>query len=230
MSKIEKTDAEIRGKLYQTVCGEPREPSRDEAREATGRFFQLAQVNANASAFCRNSVLHGLPHWTRVFQYYRMLCWLGQEEKDMNAGVLFAAFHDSQRTHEDYDSWHGEKAAHVLFKLLAQGEEKVIQPISGMNREQVLALTLLLQTFQKESLMLAGQAAGLACALHTELRVVDFKLKTEGLEDSVVAQVAYCIDADRLDYGRLGVQVDPAMLITEEAKRLAGILNAINFG
>lgn len=75
---------------------------------------------------CRNSVIHGVTHWERVYKNgLRLLT----PEVNANVVAAFAYLHDSCREDDNYDEEHGPRAAemiksirHTLLEFLSDEE------------------------------------------------------------------------------------------------------------
>ena len=102
--------------------------------------------------------------------------------------LLFGLYHDCMRVSDFNDKDHGGRAAKKVLEDYTSGELSV-------TNEEFLALVY-------------------ACMYHTNgLLEVD----NEDLRQYEV-EIKCCWDADRLDLGRVGIEVDPKKLCTESAK------------
>lgn len=68
----------------------------------------VRQIRELALSRWTNSQLHGISHWDRVYAYGKLLVTPGV---DPLVVALFAYLHDSCRTSDGYDTFHGPRAA-----------------------------------------------------------------------------------------------------------------------
>jgi len=141
-----------------------------------------------------NSTYHGIDHWKRVERNGLYLAeQYGFSEKEKFMVSLFAYFHDSQRINEGIDIRHGPRAGKLVLSLVPLLEKEI--------RRDALP---------DHNLNLADwHLVATACREHTHC-----KFTTDIF-------VEVCCDADRLDIGRVGIEVDAKYLFTAEAKRIA---------
>lgn len=192
-------------------------------------FLRVATINLAHNNAMRASVLHGFQHWSRVLAYARMLSHMMEFEGTMRTEALFAAMHDSMRKNEDYDEWHGGQATNALLRVNAAGQSGGLMPGgSGLSVAHAMQLSV---TFKECGVDLQEvMNVADACERHTVLTPEDFDASLEGRNEMTKQHVRICLDADRLDYGRLGTPVESKWLFTDEAKQIAEVLNEINFG
>lgn len=198
------TEENIRWMLYN------RQLSPNLSRGPEKVFTSLAMNNLEANPRIRLSIDHGFTHWRRVFTNFAMLVSMYGLKGYLNeAGVIFAAYHDSKRINEDYDEWHGPRAAQYLKSI---GGDKLNECGGRVFSPDMVA------------------AAVTASEHHTTIMPATFEDTIGSVSEDTKWVVALAADADRLDYGRLGLPIDEKMLFTEGAKLVAKILNQIQFG
>jgi hypothetical protein len=146
---------------------------------------------------------HGVDHWERVHSNARRLAeseGLGGSVYTFEAVELFAMFHDCQRYSEYDDAEHGMRAASLLMDFMKWN-------------------------FLRSYSVNAIYAAARACALHTDLNPRDgafsdlkhYTMTTDNIYDHILM---ICLDADRLDLGRVGINTHERFLFTESAKMI----------
>jgi hypothetical protein len=168
-----------------------------------GLNYLIAEALKNAPL--QNSPLHGVCHWVSVFRNAMVIAELAklnstlQEFIDPNldftaVAILFALFHDCRRHTEGEDLTHG-----------AFGSTALLSAIYGHS------------VFVHLEAEFAVAAS--ACAMHT---VVDFQLEHPCMEASKTMDlqaafaIGMCLDADRLDLYRLGIEPHPKYLYHRE--------------
>jgi uncharacterized protein len=133
---------------------------------------------------------HGPEHWLRV--YYNALDGVvrlrGQEAASLTSIMLFALLHDCERKEEGYDPLHGLRAAGFLMDL--HKAEKL--PFASNSQIKTACIAI-----EDHS--------------HGYLDVYNHNLDLIG-----ETTVKLCWDADRLDLPRVGIAVDPRMLLIQD--------------
>lgn len=164
-----------------------------------------------AGAPLSHSEIHGFRHWLDVLHHGMGLVAEGSPrhrllQRDVLA--LFALFHDSERTTEDACDEHGPAACASMLRRRGQIRSAII----GLNPWAV-------------------DLAAHACRIHTaceyprdsdELRPGVTKVGVPPhlltLDELTCPIVGRCLDADRMDLVRLGIDPNPAMLYTQRAR------------
>ena len=142
--------------------------------------FALIMEHAFACRLYKSNV-HGIEHWRQVEHNGILLA--DNTGADIDVVRLFAIFHDSKRSNDNYDSRHGMRGADFAKECrLAK-----LFDIDDMRFEKLYH----------------------ACMFHTD----------ECVADDITINT--CYDADRLDLGRVGIQLNPAKMATEFGKELA---------
>lgn len=158
------------------------------------------------------SSLHGFRHWLTVLSN-GMAIIDKTPEIQSNAFrltmVLFALFHDVRRETEGHCNQHGKMASIFLTNGLDQGQ------------------AAWLTNFGPEVV----KTASFACELHTICEVpTRSPLLRPGISvspifgkmsESEAVIIGACLDADRLDLGRVGITPDPFYLFTQAARNHA---------
>lgn len=124
-------------------------------------------IEVRRKARLRESPLHGEVHWRAVAATFLHIQ-KNKSDIDLEVGLAFALFHDSQRQDEMGDTWHGEAAAEFVAS-----SDTLLHLIGPARRDQVFA----------------------ACALHNE-----------GYVERNNRSIGACLDADRLNLVRIGIQ------------------------
>jgi hypothetical protein len=98
--------------------------------------YLLAQYSPKEEWFLRPKGIHGTDHSLRVFILQEVLAQLLIKEglKLNNEALRWAAItHDTQRKNDDFDPWHGERAAHWV-------KENLVSHIPQQSLEMVMYL------------------------------------------------------------------------------------------
>ena len=143
---------------------------------------------------------HGKPHWDQVLVNAEEIAdKMAARDKYVNTKILFAfaMIHDSQRFDEDEDIYHGTRAANWIG-----AHRTAVQDYFELDRVETNTLRF-------------------AVALHSDGLIT---ADEHGLYKNTIEA---CWDADRLDLPRVGVEVDPARLCTDEAREILSERNAI---
>jgi hypothetical protein len=162
-------------------------------------FFHVDDVVVHAVVrqwplVTRKDSLHGISHWLRVARNAAQIATTAFPD-DAPSIIpltgLFALFHDSQRLTEGVDYEHGPLAEKFL-RTYALTED------IGIREADV-------------------ERVALACRVHTTFQPINIGQ----LDDQRTRMVlACCLDADRLDLLRVGIQPEAQYLYTETAKSL----------
>lgn len=134
--------------------------------------------------------VHGFDHWRSIYR-------IGNElypDADKKVLFYFSVFHDLFRENDYHDPEHGERAADFVESIYLH--EKVISKKGTKLAKQMLLLQFAIKNHDLNP---------------KQYSKIKNPIKTD-------KTVRVCIDADRLDLGRVGVQPDEQYLLTEEAK------------
>lgn len=126
------------------------------------------------------------------WRVYQNAIMLDTKEENKPFYALFAFLHDFMRTGDGVCKEHGHLAANIISKKFNSAS------ILGISALHFFILTT-------------------AVSRHTDLMPVDLK----GSTSMIVELTRNCLDADRLDIGRVGFTVDPKYLFTDRAKEIA---------
>lgn len=132
--------------------------------------------------------VHGFAHWQAVYRTGRLL----SNQVDGTVLFLFSVFHDFFRETDYADPKHGERAVESM-SLIEAHLKMVGKTLTKLQMEK-LAFALKYHDLEPEAY---GQ--------------LDSPLK-----DDKTVQI--CLDADKLDLGRVGIQPDERYFLTKEAK------------
>lgn len=163
------------------------------------------------SAPLGDSPIHGYRHWLTVLSNGLAIIDATpalQSNASKLTMVLFALFHDVRREREDHCSEHGKMGAMFLTQGLDKGQAEWLHRVFGITDE-------------------VRKMAAYACELHTICEVPSRSplLRRDHaispifgkLSESEALILGACLDSDRLDLGRAGIQPDPFYLFTPVA-------------
>ncbi len=140
---------------------------------------------------------HGPAHWQSVYRFGKMLY------PGIDKGVLFyfSVFHDFFKSNDFADKSHGKKALTAM-------------PLIKEN----------LKIWNKDKKAHNSQIEQLAFAFENhDCTIQEYASLTNPLKDN--KNVRACLDADKLDLGRVGIIPESKHLLTEEAKKYNDINN-----
>lgn len=169
------------------------------------KFANLALRVINQAKLAESSI-HGVAHWIAVMNNATNIFnelsaefggWKAQQLRYTHGiALLFGLFHDCMRENEDSDRGHGERAAMVI------DDEYFTELIDcGFTPSALLAVIK-------------------ACAYHDY--VMDIFDWPTGISDKMMnLYMGVCLDADRLELPRVGVEIDFDYLHTGVAKKIA---------
>lgn len=82
-------------------------------KKAVDSFFEIVPIEIVKKIidqfYIKDSFIHGVSHWSRVFYYGKVLSELST--LDVENIAYFSIFHDSRRFNDDYDPEHGLRGA-----------------------------------------------------------------------------------------------------------------------
>jgi len=154
-----------------------------------------------------DSELHGYKHWMSVYRNAVMVAevaglhtfspYAAEVSPDLDftaVAILFALFHDCRRNDDGHDVTHGAFGAHALLSYVNSGKLEFTDEV---------------------------MAAVMACSAHTVVETPASDLGftgTEWLDNPLItAAVGMCLDADRIDLRRLGIEPNPRFLYHKAA-------------
>lgn len=172
-----------------------------------------------------HSPLHGYKHWSAVAANGALLATVYGFPRAVTD--MFALFHDSKRHNETDDVSHGLRGAFYFEYVLRNKYDDfkddfhlLIDEKRGRDYIQEVIIACHIHTFCIPHGVSRPLAARTLCQL-LQQSPVDLGVTSKMYDEESINLINCCIDADRLDIGRVGTPVCSHYLFTDEAKRLA---------
>ena len=137
--------------------------------------------------------VHGFAHWRSVYRAGKAL----SEDADTKVLFYFSVFHDFFRENDHTDTRHGNRAADVIAETLYLHEKVTCTDLEKLKK----------------------QMAQLEFALrYHDIPYEEFIELNNPLKNDRTVHI--CLDADRLDLGRVGIETNEKYLLTKEAREM----------